>query len=172
SNCIKVWLERSSQCPTCRVVITPENPCREIIGATTNCESSESHSVKRRLRKTRGELFIHSAYGSSVLQNEIETLLKENEDLKSKNLSLEMQLKTAVEPSTVLVPQSETSTVDPSALEESANKLRATNDLHRKVKQDLKRLKEANKTLHSPDFDLIQENMHLKAEVDSRFPQK
>ncbi|KTG47698.1 hypothetical protein cypCar_00025823 [Cyprinus carpio] len=166
SNCIKVWLEKSSQCPTCRVAITPENPCREIIGATTDCESSESDSVKRRLRKTRGELLLRE------YEDEIETLLKENEDLKSKNLSLEMQLKTAVEPSTVLVPQSETSSVDPSALEESANKLRATNDLYRKVKQDLERLKEANKTLRSQIFDLIQENMRLKAEVDSRSPQK
>ncbi|KAL0190333.1 hypothetical protein M9458_013031, partial [Cirrhinus mrigala] len=67
--------------------------------------------------------------------DEIETLSKENEDLKSKNLSLEMQLKTAAEPSTVLVPQSETST-------ESTNKLRTANDLYRKVKQDLERLKE------------------------------
>lgn len=68
--------------------------------------------------------------------------MKENEDLKSKNLSLEMQLKTALEPSMILVPQSETSTVDLSALEESANKLRAANDLYRKVKQDLEKLKE------------------------------
>ncbi|XP_043097566.1 ORC ubiquitin ligase 1 [Puntigrus tetrazona] len=166
SSCIKMWLEKSSQCPTCRVAITPENPCREIIGATTDCESSESDSVKRRLRKTRGELLLRE------YEDEIETLLKENEDLKSKNLSLEMQLKTAVEPSTVLVPQSETSPVDPSALEESANKLRAANDLYRKVKQDLERLKEANKTLRSQTFDLIQENMRLKAEVDSRSPQK
>ncbi|XP_059427694.1 ORC ubiquitin ligase 1 [Carassius carassius] len=166
SNCIKVWLEKSSQCPTCRVAITPENPCREIIGATTDCESSERDSVKRRLRKTRGELLLRE------YEDEIETLLKQNEDLKSKNLSLEMQLKTAVEPTTVLVPQTETSTVDPSALEESANKLRATNDLYRKVKQDLERLKEANKTLRSQIFDLIQENMRLKAEVDSRSPQK
>uniref|UniRef100_A0A672MX36 RING-type domain-containing protein n=1 Tax=Sinocyclocheilus grahami TaxID=75366 RepID=A0A672MX36_SINGR len=158
SNCIKVWLEKSSQCPICRVAITPENPCREIIGATTDCESSESHSVKRRLRKTRGELLLRE--------------YEVDEELKSKNLSLEMQLKTAVEPSTVLVPQSETSSVDPSALEESANKLRAANDLYRKVKQDLERLKEANKTLRSQNFDLIQENMHLKAEVDSRSPQK
>lgn len=54
-----------------------------------------------------------------------------------------MQLKTALEPASVLVPQTETSsTVDPSVLEESANKLRAANDLYRKVNQDLDRLKE------------------------------
>ncbi len=31
---------------------------------------------------------------------------------------------------------------------------------------------QANKTLRSQIFDLIQENMRLKAEVDSRSPQK
>lgn len=167
NTCIKVWLEKNSQCPTCRVAITAENPCREIIGATADSESSESRSVKRRLRKTRGELLFRE------YEDEIETLLKENEELKSKILSLEMQLKTALEPTSVLVPPTETSsTVDPSVLEESANKLRASNDLYRKVNQDLDRLKEANKTLRSQNFDLIQENMRLKAEVDSRSPQK
>uniref|UniRef100_A0A673GZS5 RING-type domain-containing protein n=1 Tax=Sinocyclocheilus rhinocerous TaxID=307959 RepID=A0A673GZS5_9TELE len=164
SNCIKVWLEKSSQCPTCRVAITPENPCREIIGATTDGESSERELLLREyevlLVKHPMKCFDEHNFLPCV---DISCIIE---------LSLEMQLKTAVEPSTVLVPQSETSTVDPSALEESANKLRAANDLYRKVKQDLERLKEANKTLRSQNFDLIQENMHLKAEVDSRSPQK
>ncbi|KAI7807875.1 putative RING finger protein 219 [Triplophysa rosa] len=138
-----------------------------LTGATADSESSESRSVKRRLRRTRGELLFRE------YEDEIETLLKENEELKSQTLSLEMQLKTALEPTSVLVPQTETSgAVDPSVLEESANKLRAANDLYRKVNQDLDRLKEANKTLRSQNFDLIQENMRLKAEVDSRSPQK
>ncbi|KAA0713321.1 RING finger protein 219 [Triplophysa tibetana] len=167
NTCIKVWLEKNSQCPTCRVAITAENPCREIIGATADSESSESRSVKRRLRRTRGELLFRE------YEDEIESLLKENEELKSQTLSLEMQLKTALEPVSVLVPQTETSgAVDTSVVEESANKLRAANDLYRKVNQDLDRLKEANKTLRSQNFDLIQENMRLKAEVDSRSPQK
>ncbi|XP_065149860.1 ORC ubiquitin ligase 1 [Paramisgurnus dabryanus] len=166
NSCIKVWLEKNSQCPTCRVAITAENPCREIIGATADGESSESCSFKRRLRRTRGELLFRE------YEDEIETLVKENEELKSKTLSLEMQLKTALEPTPVLVPQTETSTVDPNVLEESTNKLKAASDLYRKVKQDLDRLKEANKTLRSQNFDLIQENMRLKAEVDSRSPQK
>lgn len=63
--------------------------------------------------------------------------------MKSQALSLEMQLKTALEPASVLVPQTETSgAVDPSVLEESTNKLRAANDLYWKVNQDLDRLKE------------------------------
>ncbi|TRY98314.1 hypothetical protein DNTS_027903 [Danionella cerebrum] len=141
SNCIKVWLEKSSQCPTCRVAITPENPCKEIIGATTDSDSSESNSVKRRIRKTRGELILRE------YEDEIETLLKEKEELKSKTLSLEMQLKSALEPSTVLVPANEASTVDHNTLEEAASKLGVACDLYKKVKHDLEKLRETNKTL-------------------------
>ncbi|XP_072539064.1 ORC ubiquitin ligase 1 [Salminus brasiliensis] len=166
STCIDVWLQKCSQCPTCRVAITPENPCREIIGATNDSEPNESHSVKKHLRKTRGELILQE------YEDEIETLLKENEDLKSKNLSLETQLKTVLEPSTCLVSQTETEAVDPRVLEESANKLKAANELYQKVRQDVDKLKEANKTLRSQNVDLIQENMRLKAEVESRSPQK
>lgn len=32
SVCIDLWLKNNSQCPACRVPITPENPCKEIIG--------------------------------------------------------------------------------------------------------------------------------------------
>lgn len=32
SICIDLWLKNNSQCPACRVPITPENPCKEIIG--------------------------------------------------------------------------------------------------------------------------------------------
>lgn len=32
SSCMEMWLKKASQCPTCRVPITTENPCREIIG--------------------------------------------------------------------------------------------------------------------------------------------
>lgn len=32
SSCMEMWLKKTSQCPTCRVPITTDNPCREIIG--------------------------------------------------------------------------------------------------------------------------------------------
>ncbi|XP_076871275.1 uncharacterized protein obi1 [Brachyhypopomus gauderio] len=164
-TCIEVWLKRASQCPTCRVPITPENPCREILGATNDSESNESYSVKQRLRKTRGELLLRE------YEDEMEILLKENEELKTKNLSLEAQLNTALEPSLMQGAQSE-SPVDHSLLEESANKLRAANEMCRKLKQDMEKLKEANKTLRSQNVDLVQGNMRLKVEVENRSPQK
>lgn len=44
SSCMEMWLKKASQCPTCRVPITTDNPCREIIGEHfgihTNTETS------------------------------------------------------------------------------------------------------------------------------------
>ncbi|KAM4630266.1 ORC ubiquitin ligase 1 [Polymixia lowei] len=166
STCMETWLKKASQCPTCRVPITSDNPCREIIGGTNESEHSGSHSVKKCLRKTRGELLLRE------YEDEIEGLLRENEELKTKNQSLESQLKTALDPCNVIVGQMEDKSLDPGILEELTSKLRAATDVCSKVKQDMEKLKEANKTLRSQNVDLVQENMRLKAEVSSRSPQK
>ncbi|XP_046716901.1 ORC ubiquitin ligase 1 isoform X2 [Silurus meridionalis] len=163
--CIELWLQKCSQCPTCRVPITPENPCREIIGATNESGSTESHSVRKHLRKTRGELLLRE------YEDELETLLKENEELKSRNRILESQLKASLKPAAP--PTSPSDAAHGAALlEETANKLRAANELHQNVQQDVDKLKDANKTLRSQNVDLVQENLRLRAEVESRSPQK
>jgi hypothetical protein len=33
SFCIETWLEKSKQCPTCRIAINKENPCRRVLGS-------------------------------------------------------------------------------------------------------------------------------------------
>lgn len=77
-----MWLKKASQCPSCRVSITPENPCREIIGkeqsnprkthpqsfnypyflplagGTNENYNNDDPSIKKGLRKTRGELLL------------------------------------------------------------------------------------------------------------------
>ncbi|XP_071371863.1 ORC ubiquitin ligase 1 [Centroberyx affinis] len=166
STCMEMWLKKASQCPTCRVPITAENPCREIIGGTNESEHSESHSMKKCLRKTRGELLLRE------YEDEIEGLHRENEELKTKNQTLESQLKTALDPCSINAVQTDDKRVDPNVLEEWTNKLRAASDVCSKIKQDMDKLKEANKTLRSQNVDLVQENMRLKAEVASRSPQK
>ncbi|KAM6979932.1 ORC ubiquitin ligase 1 [Aplochiton taeniatus] len=162
STCMQIWLKKASQCPTCRVPITAQNPCREIIGGTNEGEHADSPSVKKRLRKSRGELLLRE------YEDEIDGLLKDNEELKAKNESLESQL----DPCNITVAQREDKSVDPGMLEEWTSRLRAATDLYSKVKQDVEKLKEANKTLRSQNIDLVQENMQLKAEVSSRSPQK
>ncbi|XP_034385228.1 ORC ubiquitin ligase 1 isoform X2 [Cyclopterus lumpus] len=165
SPCMEMWLKKTSQCPTCRVPITAENPCREIIGGTNESDHHDSPSTRKCLRKTRGELLLRE------YEEEIEGFIMENEDLKTKNQSLESQLKTALDPCSMKAVQTEDNHVDPCVVEEWMNKLRAATDVCDKVKQDTDRLK-ANKMLRSQNVDLIQENMRLKAEVASRSPQK
>ncbi|XP_049902840.1 ORC ubiquitin ligase 1 [Epinephelus moara] len=166
SSCMKMWLKKASQCPTCRVPITAESPCREIIGGTNESDHNDSPSMRKCLRKTRGELLLRE------YEEEIEGLIRENEELKAKTQSLESQLKTALDPCSINTVQTDDKKVDPYVLEEWTNKLRAATDVCDKVKQDMDKLKEANKALRSQNVDLVQENMRLKAEVVSRSPQK
>ncbi|XP_063068696.1 ORC ubiquitin ligase 1 [Engraulis encrasicolus] len=178
SLCMEVWLSKSSQCPTCRVPITPDNPCKEIIGATNEGDDPQSPSLKRRLRKTRGELLLKE------YEDEIERLEQENEELRNRNRAAETQLETLLEPgAAVSVSRTQEEEeedddgeqrrgLDPSQMQEWAAKLRAATDLYDKVKQDLEKLREANKTLRAQNVDLVQENMRLKAEVENRSPRK
>ncbi|XP_072236902.1 ORC ubiquitin ligase 1 [Leuresthes tenuis] len=166
STCMEMWLKKASQCPTCRVSITAENPCREIIGGTNESDHSDNPSMRKCLRKTRGELLFRE------YEEEIEGLMRENEELKTKTQSLEAQLKTALHPCSVIAVQPDDKRVSPLVVEEWKSKLQAATDVCDKIKQDTDKLKEANKTLRSQNIDLVQENMRLKAEVASRSPQK
>ncbi|XP_016079637.1 PREDICTED: RING finger protein 219 [Miniopterus natalensis] len=175
SICIDLWLKNNSQCPACRVPITPENPCKEIIGGTSESEPMLSHTVRKHLRKTRLEL-LHKEY-----EDEIDCLQKEVEELKSKNLSLESQIKTILDPLTLIQgnqnedkhPVSDNpSKIDPETVAEWKKKLRTANEIYEKVKDDVDKLKEANKKLKLENGGLVRENLRLKAEVDNRSPQK
>ncbi|XP_031217089.1 ORC ubiquitin ligase 1 isoform X2 [Mastomys coucha] len=175
SVCIDLWLKNNSQCPACRVPITPENPCKEIIGGTSESEPMLSHTVRKHLRKTRLEL-LHKEY-----EDEIDCLQKEVEELKSKNLSLESQIKTILDPLALMQgsqnedkhPMADNSSKsDPEAVVEWKKKLRTANEIYEKVKDDVDKLKEANKKLKLENGGLLRENLRLKAEVDNRSPQK
>ncbi|XP_072832482.1 ORC ubiquitin ligase 1 isoform X1 [Vicugna pacos] len=175
SICIDLWLKNNSQCPACRVPITPENPCKEIIGGTSESEPMLSHTIRKHLRKTRLEL-LHKEY-----EDEIDCLQKEIEELKSKNLSLESQIKTILDPLTLMQGnQNEDkhsvadnpSKIDPETVAEWKKKLRTANEIYEKVKDDVDKLKEANKKLKLENGGLVRENLRLKAEVDNRSPQK
>ncbi|NXH16955.1 RN219 protein, partial [Bucco capensis] len=175
SICIEVWLKNNNQCPACRIPITPENPCKEIIGGTSESDPVFSPMVRKHLRKTRLEL-LHKEY-----EDEIESLQKEVEDLRGKNLSLQTQLKSLLDPTaSALSYQSEktsqsaneASTSSPETPEEWSKKLKAANDMYEKAMDNMEKLKEANKNLSMENNSLLRENLRLKAEVDSRSPQK
>lgn len=50
SSCMEMWLKKASQCPTCRVPITAENPCREIIGKFTSYTKTNWHKAELQCR--------------------------------------------------------------------------------------------------------------------------
>uniref|UniRef100_A0A672IN07 RING-type domain-containing protein n=1 Tax=Salarias fasciatus TaxID=181472 RepID=A0A672IN07_SALFA len=160
SSCMEMWLKKASQCPTCRVPITAESPYREIIG------EYDDPSVRKCLRKTRGELLLRE------YEEEIEKLLSKNEELKTKNLSLEAQLKAALSSCSDDTAQPEDQSALPFILKDLENNVQAAEDTCAKLKQDMEKLKETNKALRSQNNDLVQENMRLKVEVDNRSPHK
>ncbi|NWQ76175.1 RN219 protein, partial [Columbina picui] len=175
SICIEVWLKNNNQCPACRIPITPENPCKEIIGGTSESDPVFSPTVRKHLRKTRLEL-LHKEY-----EDEIESLQKEVEDLRGKNLSLQTQLKSLLDPAASALScqneetnqsADEAGTSGPETTEEWSKKLKAANDMYEKVVDNVEKLKEANKKLSMENNSLLRENLRLKAEVDSRSPQK
>ena len=42
SFCIEIWLEKTKQCPTCRIQIHKENPCRRILGGVENFDEADA----------------------------------------------------------------------------------------------------------------------------------
>uniref|UniRef100_A0A8C3EVZ5 ORC ubiquitin ligase 1 n=1 Tax=Corvus moneduloides TaxID=1196302 RepID=A0A8C3EVZ5_CORMO len=208
SICIEVWLKNNNQCPACRIPITPENPCKEIIGGTSESDAIFSPTVRKHLRKTRLEL-LHKEYEQqredityfwrkpvvgrrmkerkwtlytlNTGEDEIESLQKEVEDLKGKNLSLQIQLKSLLDPAASALScqngetsqsANEASTSGPETPEEWSKKLKTANDMCEKLMDNVEKLREANKKLSVENNSLLRENLRLKAEVDSRSPQK
>ncbi|XP_044285495.1 ORC ubiquitin ligase 1 [Varanus komodoensis] len=175
SVCIEVWLKNNSQCPACRIPITPDNPCKEVLGGTSENDPVFSPAVRKQLRKTRLEL-LHKEY-----EDEIESLQKELEELKGKNLSLESQLKSVLHPVTLDMshksrespPLSDNEQkMDAETLTTWAQKLQAASDMYEKARDDMEKLTEVNKKLRLENGSLVRENLRLKAEVGSRSPQK
>ncbi|NP_001085271.1 ORC ubiquitin ligase 1 L homeolog [Xenopus laevis] len=170
--CIELWLKNNNQCPVCRVPITAENPCKDIIGGTGENECALDHSVRKHLRKTRLEL-LHNEY-----EEEIESLLKEREELKQKNVTLEKERS----PTTTVSlghdcncgtkQGTENTSSEQSTSEKWKKKLEETNAASRKLVADVEKLKEENTKLINENIDYVRENFRLKTEVDSRSPQK
>jgi hypothetical protein len=55
--CIDIWLEKTKQCPTCRIAITSETPCRRLLGGNESVDEVDqlkptefSHLATRKAR--------------------------------------------------------------------------------------------------------------------------
>ncbi|KAG8452225.1 hypothetical protein GDO86_004139 [Hymenochirus boettgeri] len=172
SVCIDLWLKNNNQCPVCRVPVTPENPCKDLIGGTGENECVPSPTVRKHLRKTRLEL-LHKEY-----EEEIESLLKEQEELKTKYEKLEEQLSKTTHPAPVSLnteckcEAKQWNKKDQNMLEEWRKKLEEAFFANRKLAGEMEKIKEEDRKLRIENTDYIRENLRLKAEVDNRSPQK
>ncbi|KAM4045788.1 ORC ubiquitin ligase 1 [Anomaloglossus baeobatrachus] len=172
SVCIELWLKNNSQCPVCRVPITQENPCKNIIGGTSEDEGTLTHTGRKHLRKTRLQLL------QKEYEDEIESLLQEIEELKRANLHLEERH--ASNPAATSIScncanrdaDDGRANIRDSLLEEWSRKLEMVNAANKKVLQDIEKLKEENQKLRNENIEFIRENLRLKNEVDLRSPQK
>ncbi|KAM4698914.1 ORC ubiquitin ligase 1 [Discoglossus pictus] len=175
SVCIELWLKNNNQCPACRVPITPEHPCKDIIGGTGENEGTLSHSVRKHLRKTRLDL-LHKDY-----EEEIESLLEEIENVKGRNADLEEQLNMRVDSIAMSSssvcncgnkPTENNNGINNQTLEEWSKKIHAAKHTTKKLADDMEKLKEENKRLRNDNNEIVRENLRLKNEVDLRSPQK
>ncbi|XP_075706380.1 ORC ubiquitin ligase 1 isoform X2 [Rhinoderma darwinii] len=171
SVCIELWLKNNSQCPACRVPITQENPCKSIIGGTSEDEGTQTYIGRKHLRKTRLELL------QKEYEEEIESLLKETEDLKRANLRLEERFREANDPAAISMScdcgnKEAEDRKGIRLLEEWSRKLEMVNAANKKVVEDIAKLKEENRKLRNENLECVRENLRLKNEVDLRSPQK
>lgn len=81
-------------------------------------------------------------------QEEIEGLMRENEELKVKTQNLETQLKTALLPTSINAVEADEKRVPHFVVEEWKNKLQAATDVCDQIKQDMDKLKEVHTTKH------------------------
>lgn len=88
-------------------------------------------------------ILVNTAFMSRLhlQQDEIEGLVRENEELKAKQLNLESQLKCLSSGRTEAV-QTQDRAVDTHVLEEWTNKLQLATECYEKVQQDMDKLKE------------------------------
>lgn len=75
-------------------------------------------------------------------QEEIDGLMRENKELKSRQENLEEQLRTALDPGGVSALQPDDRRVSSFVMEEWRNKLQAATDVCEKIKQDMDKLRE------------------------------
>ncbi|XP_073436534.1 ORC ubiquitin ligase 1 [Dendrobates tinctorius] len=174
SICIELWLKNNSQCPACRVPITRENPCKNIIGGISEDEGKLTHSGRKHLRKTRLELL------QKEYEDEIDSLVKEIEELKRHNLHLEERHSDAPHPAAISIScncaiketEDGRGNICDSLLEEWNRKLEMVNAAYKQVQEDIETLKEENQKLRNENIECGRENLRLKNEVDLRSPQK
>lgn len=162
SSCIDVWLKKGKQCPTCRVPISKENPCRRILGGVENLDDADmmkpsdfSHSSIRKARY----LNIFQQY-----EDEIGRLLKYIDSLNLEISKLKESAKCKPESPNLSDPvQNDLKTLK--------NKLQQSLTNLSEITIERDSLKEVNKKLESENSILMQDTIRLKLVINEKTSQ-
>ncbi|KAI8479798.1 hypothetical protein Bbelb_424570 [Branchiostoma belcheri] len=165
-QCMDVWLMHNQQCPTCRVEISVNNPCKRVLGGLSGGEESsdrDSFSTKE-VRKARLDVIFNE------YEREIDRLQSVVEDLHRKNECLKQQVPNQVSTSTAKAQKNKGSDVD--TLLQLTSKLQDATSTYEAVVRDMGKLKEENSVLREKNSDLTRMNDQLRMELNKRTPQK
>ncbi|KAI8479932.1 hypothetical protein Bbelb_423180 [Branchiostoma belcheri] len=165
-QCMDVWLMHNQQCPTCRVEISINNPCKRVLGGLSGGEESsdrDSFSTKE-VRKARLDVIFNE------YEREIDRLQSVVEDLHRKNKCLQQQVPNHVSTSSAKAQKNKGSDVD--TLLQLTSKLQDATSTYEAVVRDMAKLKEENSVLREKNSDLSRMNDQLRMELNKRTPQK
>ncbi|XP_033097370.1 ORC ubiquitin ligase 1-like isoform X2 [Anneissia japonica] len=188
TQCMQVWLEHNQHCPSCRVPITPDTPCKQIIGGPSPSDIGDGRFSTPALRKVRFEM-MYKEY-----EDEITKLCDEITSLKKKNKCLEICLEESSKKSSATAsqafalrttqnPTSEEGNEGKPSLSEAepndqvASLMKLTKNLeiatatYNQVKSDMDKLKQVNTKLKDENAQLLRENGRLKQDI-TRSPKK
>lgn len=165
--CIEIWLEKTKQCPTCRISINKENPCRRILGGIENSDDVDmlkptefSHPSTRKARY----LSLFQQY-----EDEIGRLLQQIE-------SMDAEIAKFKEASKNINPANISSNMSPNSaqydmIQMLKTKLEQTQSSLEEAIKERNKLKEMNKKLESENSILLQDVSKLKVSLSEKSAQ-
>ncbi|CAH1776410.1 unnamed protein product [Owenia fusiformis] len=183
SGCMDVWLQRNQQCPSCRVPITTENPCKPILGGHSDQPAgggSDRLLSTPQLRKARLDIIYND------LEEEIQRLEKQVQTTTVENEALKLQLESANQIHEPEVngdtdQQGERSKCECGRSGQGqgidmmvviTNKLKDATMQYEKVKEDIEKLKKINSRLEDDLSNQTRETQRMKVELATRSPQR
>ncbi|XP_077984336.1 uncharacterized protein LOC144438978 [Glandiceps talaboti] len=176
--CMDIWLQNNQQCPTCRIPITPDFPCRPILGGTHHdqCESAKSNLSTPSIRKARFDV-LYQDYENEIqrLESQIEVLQKQNKGLTKRlevggsgDASILFSKSKESSPRT----KSEKKGCELDTLMGLTEKLEDATRMYESIKNDMDQLKEKNVKLEQDNENFQLENNKLRQEFSNRSPYK
>ncbi|PIK37143.1 hypothetical protein BSL78_26024 [Apostichopus japonicus] len=166
--CLDVWLRHNQLCPTCRVPITPDSPCKQIRGGRELQEETVGDTQGAALRRARVDV-IFDDYEREIrrLEDQIKQLVSEKK-MHDTTIPCASSKGDKVE---VLSPCGSEINSD-EAISLLTMRLEASMMSSKRLERDVEKVKEANGKLRDENVALSMENGRLKQCLAAQSPRK